>query len=97
MGRHNAVDKIVGSFVLRGKALPNGAALLVSGRTSFEIVQKALVAGIAFVAAVSAPSSLAIELARAGGMTLVGFLRGKGFNIYAGDERIRGDVPTIRQ
>ena len=97
VGRHNAVDKIVGSFALRGKALPDGAALLVSGRTSFEIVQKALVAGIAFVAAVSAPSSLAIELARAGGMTLVGFLRGKGFNIYAGDERIRGDVPIIGQ
>tara|TARA_B100001115_G_scaffold184859_1_gene189443 strand:+ start:3993 stop:4847 length:855 start_codon:yes stop_codon:yes gene_type:complete len=95
VGRHNAVDKIVGSFALRGEALPDGTALLVSGRTSFEIVQKALVAGIVFVAAVSAPSSLAVELARAGGMTLVGFLRGKGFNIYAGSERIRGDVPII--
>ena len=95
VGRHNAVDKIVGSFALQGKELPDGTALLVSGRTSFEIVQKALVAGIAFVAAVSAPSSLAVELARAGGMTLVGFLRGKGFNIYAGGERIRGDIPII--
>lgn len=95
VGRHNAVDKVVGSFALRGEALPHTCALLVSGRTSFEIVQKALVAGIAFVAAVSAPSSLAVELARAGGMTLVGFLRGPGFNIYAGHERICGDIPII--
>ena len=95
VGRHNAVDKIVGAYALRGEAMPDNSVLMVSGRTSFEIVQKALAAGIAMVAAVSAPSSLAVDLAVASGMTLVGFLRGKGFNIYAGAERIRGDMPII--
>jgi FdhD protein len=90
VGRHNAVDKIVGRMLMRD-ALPLSDHLLcVSGRTSFEIVQKAIVAGIAVVAAVSAPSSLAIELAEEFGVTLIGFIRGDGFNIYAHAERIEG-------
>jgi FdhD protein len=88
VGRHNAVDKAVGSFMLDGRLPPAHSILMVSGRTSFEIIQKALVAGIAFVAAVSAPSSLAVDLALEANMTLVGFLRGRGFNVYAGAERI---------
>ena len=88
VGRHNAVDKIVGRMLMRD-ALPLSDHLLcVSGRTSFEIVQKAIVAGIPIVAAVSAPSSLAIELAQEFGVTLVGFIRGDSFNIYAHAERI---------
>jgi FdhD protein len=88
VGRHNAVDKIVGRMLLRD-ALPLANHLLcVSGRTSFEIVQKAIFAGVAVVAAVSAPSSLAIDLAAEYGVTLVGFIRGDSFNIYAHAERI---------
>ena len=88
VGRHNAVDKIVGRMLMRD-ALPLADHLLfVSGRTSFEIVQKAIVAGIPLVAAVSAPSTLAIDLAREFGVTLAGFVRGDGFNIYAHPERI---------
>ncbi|MCH2661108.1 formate dehydrogenase accessory sulfurtransferase FdhD [bacterium] len=88
VGRHNAVDKLVGHYALRNQAVPPESVLMVSGRTSFEIVQKALMARIAVVCAVSAPSSLAVDMARETGMTLVGFLRGRGFNAYAGDERI---------
>jgi FdhD protein len=88
VGRHNALDKLVGSQVL-SKAMPLGQRLLmVSGRVSFEIIQKAAVAGIPIVCAVSAPSDLAIEAADRLGVTLVGFLRGDGFNVYAHDERI---------
>ena len=88
VGRHNAVDKIVGRMLMRDALPLSRHALLVSGRTSFEIVQKALVAGIPVVASVSAPSSLAIDLAREAGVTLVGFVRGDTFNIYAHAERI---------
>ena len=88
VGRHNAVDKIVGRMLMRD-ALPLSAFVLcVSGRTSFEIVQKAIVAGIPIVAAVSAPSSLAIDLAQEFGVTLVGFIRGDTFNIYAHAQRV---------
>ena len=88
VGRHNAVDKIVGRMLMRD-ALPLSDHLLcVSGRTSFEIVQKAIIAGVPIVAAVSAPSSLAIELAQEFGVTLVGFIRGDRFNIYAHAERV---------
>jgi FdhD protein len=88
VGRHNAVDKIIGRMIFR-EALPLSDHLLcVSGRTSFEIVQKAVLAGVPLVAAVSAPSSLAIELANESGVTLVGFVRGESFNIYAHPQRI---------
>jgi FdhD protein len=88
VGRHNAIDKLVGSQVLAGAMPLNDRVLMVSGRVSFEIVQKAAVAGIPIVCAVSAPSDLAIETAERLGVTLVGFLRGSGFNVYAHDARI---------
>ena len=88
VGRHNALDKVIGSRVLAGRGALNDVVLMVSGRVSFEIVQKAAVAGIPIVCAVSAPSDLAIEAADRLGVTLVGFLRGDGFNVYAHDERI---------
>ncbi|MEM7433220.1 MAG: formate dehydrogenase accessory sulfurtransferase FdhD [Pseudomonadota bacterium] len=88
VGRHNAVDKVVGSLLLN-KALPaNSLGLMVSGRASFELMQKTLMAGMPLLAAVSAPSSLAVDLAREFNLTLVGFLRGETFNIYAGEQRI---------
>ncbi len=88
VGRHNAVDKIVGWALLEDRLPLSEHILMVSGRGGFEIVQKALVAGFPVVASVSAPSSLATQLAREMGLTLVGFLRGRRFLIYAGEQRI---------
>jgi FdhD protein len=87
IGRHNAVDKIVGWALLQGLLPLDRHVLLVSGRGGFEIAQKALAAGIPILASVSAPSSLAVKLARELGLTLVGFLRGRRFVVYAGEFR----------
>lgn len=89
VGRHNAVDKVVGGLLLKGRLPASQSLLLVSGRVSFELVQKSVLAGIPMLAAVGAPSSLAIELASEYGMTLVGFLGSDRFNTYCGGERIR--------
>jgi len=89
VGRHNAVDKLVGWMVMEGRFPAGESMLAVSGRASFEIMQKALAAGIPIVAAVSAPSSLAVSLAERFGMTLAGFVREGSLNVYAGKERIR--------
>jgi FdhD protein len=89
IGRHNAVDKVIGWALLEGRVPLSDSTLLVSGRGGFEIVQKAIVAGLPVVASVSAPSSLAVQLARELRQTLVGFLRGRRFVVYAGEERIQ--------
>ncbi|MER5778945.1 formate dehydrogenase accessory sulfurtransferase FdhD [Streptomyces sp. NPDC002039] len=88
VGRHNAVDKIVGRALQAGRLPLTGSVLLVSGRASFELAQKAVMAGVPVLAAVSAPSSLAVDLAVETGLTLVGFLRGPDMNIYAGEQRV---------
>lgn len=88
VGRHNALDKLIGAAALAGELPLAGRVALVSGRVSFEVAQKAAIAGIAVLAAVSAPTDLAVATAGRLGMTLVGFLRGDGFNVYAGEERI---------
>ena len=89
VGRHNAVDKLVGWMVLEGRFPAGERMLAVSGRASFEIMQKALAAGIPIVAAVSAPSSLAVDVAQRFGITLAGFVRESSLNVYAGKERVR--------
>jgi FdhD protein len=94
VGRHNAVDKVVGHALLSGAFPPDRHVLLVSGRSSFEIMQKALAARIPLVAAVSAPSTLAARFARESGQTLVGFLRGRRMNVYANAQRVHLGAPA---
>lgn len=91
VGRHNALDKLVGARFLENKIPLCDGIVLLSGRVSFELVQKAVVAGVQFVAAIGAPSSLAVEVARRFDLTLVGFLRDDRFNIYSGEKRVRLD------
>lgn len=97
VGRHNAVDKVVGWAVTTDRLPLRGTVLMVSGRASFELVQKATMAGIPMLTAVSAPSSLAVELAEEVGMTLVGFLRGDSMVVYAGGQRVRAEQVRERR
>jgi FdhD protein len=95
IGRHNAVDKVIGWALMQRKLPLDGHVLMVSGRGGFEIVQKALSAGIPLLASISAPSSLAVQLARELNLTLIGFLRGQRFIVYSGEQRIAG--PAVAQ
>ena len=94
VGRHNALDKLLGWGLLKGRLPFRDRIVLVSGRASFELVQKALASGASILCAVSAPSSLAVKLAEEFGLTLVGFLRGERFNVYAGHQRVAAGAPS---
>jgi FdhD protein len=97
VGRHNAVDKVLG-WALRTDRVPlHGCVLMVSGRASFELAQKAAMAGVPILAAVSAPSSLAVDVAQEQGITLIGFLRGETMNIYTGEQRVVADTRALAQ
>jgi FdhD protein len=97
IGRHNAVDKVIGHALLHGRVPLSGRILLTSGRGGFEIVQKALAAGVPVLASVSAPSSLAVEMARTGGLTLVGFLRDRRFIVYSHPHRIASSADDVSE